>query len=591
MSSDTSVPQSLAAKAQEILARRHGLEKDVVLVGSSAHDLSAKGGRLYQFQVARKSVPNSAPFTVLLDADGAVVSRESLSFEDRKALAARPSYRLRLSPVVEAPAGAITIDPETNDLTLGLGDTLHEILTVTVPKNSTVPKADVYFLADTTGSMSSILSAVQAGAGSMLSALSGLPLDLAFGVGNYKDFPFDSYAFQHQQSSTSIAADAQAAINTWAAGGGADGSEGQLFALDQLAEAPGGSIGWRAGAKRILVWFGDAPGHDPICGAISGLGRDIDEASVTDKLKDEDIIVLAISTTTSFALGLDDDPTSQAGDYSGTCTIGGTAGQASRIATATGGSHTVGIDPSEIVNTIVALVTAAATQINHLELVAAGATAPFVASISPAAGYGPLAGDVEHSLKFEVDFRGVVGCSEKEDQEFFGTLDVVADGVVVTQKRVRIVVPRCVAKRPYRYAVKFVCGTQEECPCHDGPVRPGIYATEINILNPSEREAQVDKHILSLVFAGVPAGREPRQVGRRASDFILLAPHSATMDDGVRIAELLYGGAPSSPNALNVGFVEILSSAPLSVVAVYTATGLGGGPVSLEVEHVPALQL
>jgi hypothetical protein len=163
MSSDTSVPQTLAAKAQEILARRHGLEKDAVLVGSSAHDLSAKGGRLYQFQVARKSVPNSAPFTVLLDADGAVVSRESLSFEDRKALAVRPSYRLRPSPVVEAPAGAITIDPETNDLTLGLGDTLHEILTVTVPKNSTVPKADVYFLADTTGSMSSLLGAVQAG--------------------------------------------------------------------------------------------------------------------------------------------------------------------------------------------------------------------------------------------------------------------------------------------------------------------------------------------------------------------------------------------------------------------------------------------
>ena len=50
------------------------------------------------------------------------------------------------------------------------------------------------------------------------------------------------------------------------------GTEGQLFALDRLAndvDPNGGDIGRRPGAKRIIVWFGDQPGHDPVCAAIT----------------------------------------------------------------------------------------------------------------------------------------------------------------------------------------------------------------------------------------------------------------------------------------------------------------------------------
>ena len=143
---------------------------------------------------------------------------------------------------------------------------------MTVPVSGATPKADVYLLADTTGSMGSVIDAVKLGVGAIVGnpALAGF--DVAYGVGNYKDFPNDPYAFDNQLSPTTDTTQVSAAIGTWTADGGCDGPEGQLFALHRLATDP--AIGWRPDARRIIVWFGDAPGHDPVCAAISGdLGR------------------------------------------------------------------------------------------------------------------------------------------------------------------------------------------------------------------------------------------------------------------------------------------------------------------------------
>ncbi|MGH2372932.1 MAG: hypothetical protein ACRDIC_05570 [bacterium] len=80
------------------------------------------------------------------------------------------------------------------------------------------------------------------------------------------------------------------------------------------------------------------------------------------------------------------------------------------------------------------------------------------------------------------------------------------------------------------YGVKFVCGTQGDSKCGDDPVAPGRYATEINIHNATEQEARIAKHVIPLVLAGAPRGREPRHGGREAEETILLPPHTATMD-------------------------------------------------------------
>ena len=173
-------------------------------------------------------------------------------------------------------------------------------------------------------------------------------------------------------------------------------------------------------------------------------------------------------------------------------------------------------------------------------------------------------------LEFEVTFSGdVEGCSAR-DRVFTGAIDVVVDGSVVADKPTRITVPAC----KYTYAVKFVCGTQAaDCGCECGPVRPGTYATEINILNPKCKEATIVKRVVPLVFAGVATGREPAVANARATERIVLPSGAATMDDCCRIAELLYGGSGSAM-PLTVGFLEIISDLELHVSAVYTSSDL-----------------
>jgi hypothetical protein len=531
--------------------------------------------QVYLCHLGSETASNEAAYTVVLDRAGKELDPEAL--EKREGKHHHPGGGLAAG----SGAAPTTIDPTENILTLDPGDSHAETVTVKVPASGVAPKVDVYFLADTTGSMGTILAAVQSGAGSILASLAASGSDFHFGVGDYKDFPSDPYAFKHQQSLTGVTAAVTSAISGWSAAGGSDTPEGQLFALHRLAEPPGGAIGWRPGAKRVVVWFGDNPGHDPICPAISGESAAITEASVTARLVAEAITVLAISVLTP---GLDADPTLGASDYVAKCgRPGGSAGQASRIAAATGGQFAAAINAGNIVSTIVSLVLTAVGTINNLSLVATGGTAPFVASISPAAGHGPLSGDEEHTLEFEVVFRGRP-CSEDE-QVFTGTLDAVADGTVVASKRVHITVPACPSAR-FTYSVKFVCGRQPECPCECATVRPGVYATSISIHNYHDVEVTVEKRVTPVVFMGAPVGREPRAAGPRAADRIVLPPHAATMDDCCRIAELLLGGEAPSPVPLTLGFLEVSSPRELAVSAVYTVSDLESRSISIDVEQV-----
>jgi len=146
--------------------------------------------------------------------------------------------------------------------------------------------------------------------------------------------------------------------------------------------------------------------------------------------------------------------------------------------------------------------------------------------------------------------------------------------------------PASGSRGKFVYSVKFVCGTQEDCGCHCSPVRPGRYATEINIHNYLDAEVKIEKHVLPIVFAGAVAGREPRFVGRKASDRIVLPPHTATMDDCCRLSELLLGAVPESAIPLSIGFLEIVSNQPLSVTAVYTVSDLKSGAVSIDVQEI-----
>ena len=248
---------------------------------------------------------------------------------------------------------AAQVDPADVTAALAPGESITVEKTVTTTEIP--PKPDIYFMSDTTGSMFSVIAAVSGNATAILAAIAALQPDAQFGVGNYKDFPYDTYCFQHQLSITSSTAAVSAAIGAWAAGGGWDGPEGQFYALTRLADlADPEGIGWRDGSTSIVVWFGDAPAHDPVPTAATSLADNITEATVTADLVAAGIRVVAISTVTGYPAGLDDDPTWGGGDYAAAYGIveDGAAGQAGRIAAATGGAHLTGVESGDIVDAI-----------------------------------------------------------------------------------------------------------------------------------------------------------------------------------------------------------------------------------------------
>ncbi|MDQ3762348.1 MAG: VWA domain-containing protein [Actinomycetota bacterium] len=359
------------------------------------------------------------------------------------------------------------VSPETISLTVTKsGVTYDDEVTVGIDPKGTIPTIDVYFLSDTTGSMGDIIKKVRKEAGTICTDLrkkaqeaKDVNVDLQFGVGNYRDFDMNNPTKEdrfHHQLSPSAFGDAVAEIGKWELANGDSTAEGQLYALNQLAEPPGGKlIGWRQGAKRIVVWFGDAPGHDPICKKVfPDLDDDITEESVIKKLRAEGIIVLAVSVLndpknpTDKNPGLNGDPIKYAQDGSRNifkgCGFGGTPGQGTRIAQQTGGEFTDGIQVDKIVETIIHVGGMEVARVGKLSWIPDGTIAPFV--IPPPAGETPVkAGQKE--VKFGVKFGSVgVSTDAGPGSKVVGNVDIKADGVLIGQQKVTISTPDLTGK-------------------------------------------------------------------------------------------------------------------------------------------------
>jgi hypothetical protein len=145
----------------------------------------------------------------------------------------------------------------------------------------------------------------------------------------------------------------------------------------------------------------------------------------------------------------------------------------------------------------------------------------------------------------------------------------------------------------FAYSAKIVCGKQTDagCCCVAG-VRPGVYATEVNIQNLNLVTAPVLKFVLPLINSGAVVAREPNVADPailrgRPVDVVKLPPLGATMDDCCRISELLLGAAPSGDAPLTIAILTIVSQFELAVSVVYTANPLSGDGVSIDVEYLP----
>jgi hypothetical protein len=146
----------------------------------------------------------------------------------------------------------------------------------------------------------------------------------------------------------------------------------------------------------------------------------------------------------------------------------------------------------------------------------------------------------------------------------------------------------------FAYSAKVVCGRQAEsgCCCAAG-VRPGVYATEVNIQNLNLVAAPVLKFVLPLINFGAVVAREPNvadpvaALRGRPVDLVKLPPLGATMDDCCRISELLLGATPGGDSPLTIAILTIVSPLELAVSAVYTANPLSGDGISIDVEYLP----
>jgi len=250
------------------------------------------------------------------------------------------------------------VEPQTVTATVNPGATV--VVTKTVHTPPIPPKPDVYFLSDSTGSMGPAIANVQTNADAIMTTIKNGTNDPMFGAGNYRDFQNpqqDAFVFQNNASIGTDAA-AQAGIATWTApsGAGHDGPEGQLYALHQIATDP--SIGFRTDSTRIVVWFGDAPGHDPICPGFTGFASNLTTGSVATELHNANVRVIAIALNTGgYALGLDDNQLFGGfeTDYDATCGApASVSGEATTITNATGGVLFTGINPGDVADTIIA---------------------------------------------------------------------------------------------------------------------------------------------------------------------------------------------------------------------------------------------
>jgi uncharacterized repeat protein (TIGR01451 family) len=225
-------------------------------------------------------------------------------------------------------ASGAGVEPTSYSNTLESGSSVT--ITKTVHTPPIPPNPDIVFLSDTSGSMGETISNVQSNATKIMEVVNGAQPPGAtaeFAAAEYKDgrpgeegCESDPFAFRLNQVLTENLAAAQSGINQWEpiVGQGCDAEESQVNALYTLATD---GVGFRSNSDRIIVWFGDVPGHDP------DLGHTLNEA--IEALVAAHIRVIAVPVKTAEA-GLD------------------STGQATEVAKATGGEVLPEGSPEEV---------------------------------------------------------------------------------------------------------------------------------------------------------------------------------------------------------------------------------------------------
>ncbi|MCP4569645.1 MAG: HYR domain-containing protein [FCB group bacterium] len=242
-----------------------------------------------------------------------------------------PTGLLLCIMVLTAQMALADLTPPTLTATLEAGQSVSETKTATV--TGIIPKGDIVFAFDLTGSMSTSINTAKAQAVNIMTSLNTLIGDSKFGVMSYMDYPHSysscgysatygspssgDYAYNLDLPLNSDFTTVSNSINSLVLGYGADGPQDYTRVFyESYADA---SIGYRTGAKKILLNFGDniphdcdinegVPGYstvssrggDPGRDEIMGNGDDLDLQTVLAGMASNDITLLEIHSSSSY---------------------------------------------------------------------------------------------------------------------------------------------------------------------------------------------------------------------------------------------------------------------------------------------------
>jgi hypothetical protein len=169
-----------------------------------------------------------------------------------------------------------SISPTSITATLEPGESVEETKTVHI---ETIPaQVDIIFSFDLTGSMGDIIGTAKTKANEIMTELTNaLGTDVQFGVMSYMDYPaiysscdyngvmygdpaYGDYAYSLDHSITGDTTAVNSTISGLVLGSGGDFPEDYTRIMYESYADP--AVGWRTGAKRILVNFGDDVPHD-----------------------------------------------------------------------------------------------------------------------------------------------------------------------------------------------------------------------------------------------------------------------------------------------------------------------------------------
>ena len=148
------------------------------------------------------------------------------------------------------------------------------------------------------------------------------------------------------------------------------------------------------------------------------------------------------------------------------------------------------------------------------------------------------------------------------------------------------------------YTAKFLCGLFDPQRITDqgnieGPVKPGRYATAINVHNPNPvRPVSLRKKAV-LLFSGSTPHEQPPEVVHQPGPLhqVAVGPDGAFEIDcsDIRAVLLAPAGPPAPEFIKGMVVIETAPDTPLDVVAVYTAEPIGAAPSSqltMEIDRV-----